>query len=69
MWPLFATRAAYTMNTFASEALNGFSPFQLVFVHDPPDLKISHSPKYIPFLLCTENTIIYYYPELKWLVD
>ena len=38
MWPLFTTTAAYAMNTFASEALNGFSPFQLVFVHDPPDL-------------------------------
>ena len=29
MWPLFATTASYAMNTFASEALNGFSPFQL----------------------------------------
>ena len=38
MWPLFVTTAAYAMNTFASEALNGFSPFQLVFVHDPMDL-------------------------------
>ena len=32
MWPLFVTTAAYAMNTFASEALNGFSPFQLVFI-------------------------------------
>ena len=38
MWPLFATTAAYVMNTFASEALSGFSPFQLVFLRDPPDL-------------------------------
>ena len=38
MWTLFVTTAAYPMNTFASEALNGFSLFQLVFVHDPPDL-------------------------------
>ena len=38
MWPLFATKAAYAMNTFASAALNGFSPFQLVFVCDPLDL-------------------------------
>ena len=37
MWPLFMTTAAYAMNTFASEALNGFSSFQLVFVCDPPD--------------------------------
>ena len=27
MWPLFATTAAYVMNTFASEALSSFSPF------------------------------------------
>ena len=45
MWPLFATTAAYAMNTFASEALNGFSPFQLVFVHDPPDLMSLSFPK------------------------
>ena len=32
MWPLFATNAAYTMNTFASEALSSFSHFQLVFL-------------------------------------
>ena len=38
MWPLFATTAAYTMNTFASEALSDLSPFQLVFLRDPPDL-------------------------------
>ena len=38
MWPLFAMTAAYTMNTFTSEALSGFLPFQLVFLWDPPDL-------------------------------
>ena len=38
MWPLFATTAVYAMNTFASEALSGFSAFQLVFLWDPPDL-------------------------------
>ena len=37
MWPLFTTTAAYAMNTFASEALSGLSPFQLVFLRDPPD--------------------------------
>ena len=37
-WPLFATTAAYAMNTFVSEVLSGFSPFQLVFLRDPPDL-------------------------------
>ena len=45
MWPLFVTTAAYAMNTFASEALNGFSPFQLVFVRDPLDLTSLSFPK------------------------
>ena len=45
MWPLFATTAAYAMNTFAFEALNGFSPFQLVFICDPPDLTSLSFPK------------------------
>ena len=45
MWPLFATTAAYTMNTFASEALNSFSPFQIVFIRDPPDLTCLSFPK------------------------
>ena len=45
MWPLFVKTAAYTMNTFVSEALNGFSQFQLVFVHDPPDLTSLSFPK------------------------
>ena len=45
MWPLFATTAAYSMNTFASEALGGFSLFQLVFLRDPPDLKSLSFPK------------------------
>ena len=38
MWPLFTTTAAYAMNTFTSEPLSSFSPFQLVFLWDPPDL-------------------------------
>ena len=45
MWPLFATTAAYAMNTFASEALSGFSSFQLVFLRDPPDLTSLSFPK------------------------
>ena len=43
MWPLFATTTA--MNTIASEALSGFSPFQLVFLRDPPDLTSLSFPK------------------------
>ena len=45
MWPLLTTMAAYTMNTFASEALSGLSPFQLVFLRDPPDLTSLSFPK------------------------
>ena len=30
-WPLYASVAAYTMNTFASKALQGLMPFELVF--------------------------------------
>ena len=33
------------MNTFASEELSGFSPFQLVFLRDPPDLTNLSFPK------------------------
>ena len=32
MWSWFTTTAAYAMNTFASEALSGLSPFQLIFL-------------------------------------
>ena len=45
MQPLFATTAAYAMNTFASETLSGFPPFQLVFLRDPPDLTCLSFPK------------------------
>ena len=45
MWPLFTTTAAYTMNTFASEALSVLSPFQRVFLRDPPNLTNLSFPK------------------------
>ena len=45
MWPLFATTAAYAMNTFPSEALSGLSPFQLIFLRDPLDLTSLSFPK------------------------
>ena len=45
MRPLFATTAAYAMNTFASETLSSFSPFQLIFLRDPPDLTSLSFPK------------------------
>ena len=43
MWPLFATTTAYAMNTFASEALSRCSPFQLVFLRDPPNLLLARA--------------------------
>ena len=45
MWPLFTTTAAYAMNTFRTDALSGFSPFQLVFPRDPQDLTSLSFPK------------------------
>ena len=45
MWPLFMMTAAYTMNTFALEALSSPSPFQLVFLKDLPDLTSLSFPK------------------------
>ena len=60
MWLLFMTTAAYAMNTFTSKALNGFSPFQLVFVHNPPDLASLSFPNIDTIQLHIENTTIYY---------
>ena len=45
MCPLFTTTAAYAMNTFASEALSGLPPFQLLFLRDPLDLTSLSFPK------------------------
>ena len=45
MWPLFAHKIAYAINTFASEALSGLSQFQLIFLRDPPDLTSFSFPK------------------------
>ena len=45
MWPLFTMTAAYAMNTFTLGALSGLSPFQLVFLRDPPDLTSLSFPK------------------------
>ena len=34
-WPLYAGVSAYAMNTFTSTALQGLSPFELVFARKP----------------------------------
>ena len=58
MWPLFATTAAYAMNTFVSEALNGFSPFQLTFLRNPPDLTSLSFPKIETILVSYREYVI-----------
>ena len=55
MWPLFATTTAYDMNTFASEALSSFSPFQLVFLRGLTDLT-----RLIPSQSIIMNITVYY---------
>ena len=37
-WPLYVSVVVYAMNTFVSKALQGFSPFELVFARKPHDL-------------------------------
>ena len=37
-WPLYAAVSAYAMNTFTSTALQGLSPFELVFARKPRQL-------------------------------
>ena len=61
IWPLFATTAAYAMNTFASEALSSFSPFQLVFLRDQPDLTSLSFPKIdtIPVSYCEYYNLLF----------
>ncbi|MCG8626067.1 MAG: hypothetical protein MJE68_29230, partial [Proteobacteria bacterium] len=44
-WPLYASMSAYAMNTFASNALQGLSPFELVFARKPRQLTSFELPK------------------------
>ena len=44
-WPLYATMSAYSMNTFASNTLQGLSPFELVFARKPQQLTSFEMPK------------------------
>ena len=44
-WPLYAAVSAYAMNTFASNALQGLSPFELVFSRKPCQLTCFEVPK------------------------
>ena len=48
-WPLYAAISAYAMNTFASTALQGLSPFELVFARKPQQLTSFEIPKITSF--------------------
>ena len=73
-WPLYAAMSTYSMNTFASNALQGLSPFELVFARKPhqlmsfemPELQ-SIEPKYREFFkLLMEKVKMYRDMNLKW---
>ena len=48
-WPLYAAVSANAMNTFASTALQGLSPFELVFARKPRQLTSFELPKLTSF--------------------
>ena len=49
-WPLYAAVSAYAKNTFASTALQGLSPFELVFARKPRQLSSFEISKITSFL-------------------
>ena len=48
-WALYASVSMYAMNTFASTALKGLSPFELVFARKPRHLSSFEIPKITSF--------------------
>ena len=73
-WPLYAAMSAYSMNTFASNALQELSPFELVFACKPcqltsfkmPKLQ-TIEPKYREFFkLLMDKAKMYRDMDLKW---
>ena len=75
-WPLYAAVSAYAMNTFASTALQGLSPFELVFARKPRQLTSFELPKLssIPvkyrefFRLLVDRAKMYRDMDLEWLM-
>ena len=73
-WPLYAAISAYAMNTFASNALQGLSPFELVFALKPRQLTSFEMPKLNTiepqyrefFKLLMEKAKMYSDMDLKW---
>ena len=73
-WPLYATMSANSMNTFASNTLQGLSPFELVFAGKPcqltsfkmPKLQ-TIEPKYREFFkLLMDKAKMYRAMDLEW---
>ena len=73
-WPLYAVISAYAMNTFASNALQGLSPFELVFARKPRQLTSFEMPKLNTiepqyrefFKLLMEKVKMYRDMDLEW---
>ena len=73
-WPLYASVSAYAMNTFASTALQGLSPFELVFARKPRHLSSFKIPKITSFpneyreffSLLLERAKMYSDMDLEW---
>ena len=73
-WPLYAAMSAYSMNTFASNALQGLSPFALVFARKPCQLTSFKMPKFQTiepeyrefFKLLMDKAKMYRDMDLKW---
>ena len=64
-WPLYAAVSAYAMNTFTSTALQGLSPFELVFARKPWQLTSFELPKLTSFPVEYRNFSGYYLNEQK----
>ena len=73
-WPLYAAISTYAMNTFASNALQGLSPFELVFAQKPRQLTSFEMPKWNTiepqyrefFKLLMEKAKMYRDMDLQW---
>ena len=73
-WPLYAAISAYAMNTFASNALQGLSPFEFVFARKPCQLTSFEMPKWNTiepqyrefFKLLMEKARMYRDMDLEW---
>ena len=73
-WPLYASVSTYAMNTFASTALQGLLPFELVFARKPRHLSsfeilkiTSFTTEYREFFtLLLEQAKMYRDMDLEW---